>query len=249
MKLEKTFLNTYERLVNYNAAFDSTFAVFSYDQDKLLYYCRDGKEYLEDSLRSETNTENANVVPFVPAEKFYPQIIIEAFVGMRQKIDRNGDSGTVYSKSMRVKGCPYDLLAWTTETERYGKICVFTCHSSRYRKQYAVAQNKEWYRELFKHWYDGRLQKPDPRYWKDEMWCTDVRGKTVEEIVAVNAANTPAGHKPISDLLSQVMQPGRYEASEVRTGYPPVCIAALRAPPLDLIFVQRFRLIQRDKNK
>ena len=78
------------------------------------------------------------------------------------------------------------------------------------------------------------------------MWCIDVSGRTVEEIVATNVKNTPAGYEPISDLLTEVMQPGVLEASEVRTGNPPVCLSVVKAPKLDLLFVQRFRLIGRD---
>ena len=248
MKFQNVLAESREKSLRRNPAVNSNIAVFSYDKDAIIYCCKDGEEYLEDTIRSGRTTENTNVVPYVTAERYYPELIIEAFVGMRLAIDRKGDTGKVYSKSIKVKGYQYDLMAWITETERLGKICVFTCHHTGYRKNSAIKKNKDWYRKLFKHWYGNGLQEPDPRYWHDEMWCTDVRGKTVEEIVSRNAESTPVGHEPISDILSQVMKPGVLEASEVRTGYPPVCLLALRAPPLDLIFVQRFRLIKRDSN-
>lgn len=233
---------------------DSHLAVFSYEKDRIIYLRIGEEEIVEDALIKNISTlnEKRTVVPFVPPEHFYPFLVIKGLVGMREDIDRhNRRAGTleaVNSKSMWVKGIRYMLMAWTTHTERYGKICVFTGHIYS-RKDSRIKENKEWHRVLLANWYENRLKAPDWDYWHDAMWCTDVRGKTVEEIVNQNAKNTPVGHEPISDILSAVMQPGVLEASEVRTGYPPVCLSALKVPTLDLIFVQRFRLIGRDENK
>ena len=234
---------------------DSHLAVFSYEKDRLIYLRIGEEEIVEDALienLATLNGEKRTVVPFIPPEHFYPFLVVKGLVGMRQDIDRhNLRAGTlegVSSKSMWVEGIRYMLMAWTTHTERYGKICVFTGHVGA-RKDSQIKENKEWQKVLLANWYANKLTEPDYKYWNDAMWCTDVRGKTVEEIVSRNAENTPAGHEPISDILSQVMQPGVFEASEVRTGYPPICLSALKVPTLDLIFVQRFRLIYRDENK
>ena len=242
----------------------SNIASVAHDDNQVIFNCKDSAlktitmksgtsesivrllEPTEEDLESDSKTEDLNVVPYIPAERFYVTLVIEAFVKMRQSIDRNGDTDKVKSKSMMVKGYHYDLMALTTHTERYGKVCIFTCHHKGYRKESAVRENKNWYRELFKQWYANGLQEPDPRFWNDEMWCIDVSGKTVEEIVSTNVKNTPAGYEPISDLLTEVMQPGVLEASEVRTGYPPVCLSVVKAAQLDLLFVQRFRLMGRD---
>ena len=233
---------------------DSHLAVFSYEKDRIIYLRIGEEEVVEDALMKNISTfnEKRTVVQFIPAEHFYPFLVIKALVGMRQDIDRHnrraGSLEAVTSQSMWVKGIRYILMAWTTQTERYGKICVFTAHIGA-RKDSQIKENKEWHKVLYENWLADKLTEPDWDYWHDAMWCTDVRGKTVEEIVSRNVEDTPVGHEPISDILSAVMQPGVLEASEVRTGYPPVCLSALRVPTLDLIFVQRFRLISRDENK
>ena len=217
-------------------AFASNFAIYSYLTDRLTYLNLDGQEF-SDPPPSILRTDD-NCIPYLKADDFYPRLVLDTFSRMRFALER--DSRTdLRTKIVSIRGWRYTLSAWITSTERHGRICVYTC-------SHTVSRGKtdhKWHQRYFDTWFRRQLRDPDPAYWKDEMWCRDYRGLDYSTLEANCLASTPPGKKPTVNLLRQVFEPGILQAWENRVGANPYRMSMFRVPPLELIFIQRTRLV------
>ena len=213
--------------------------VYSYRTDRLIYLSLNGVEYSDSiDLNLDTANEAFPCIPYLKADDFYPRLILDIFTKMRRANER--DSRTdLRTKIVSIRGWRYTLSAWITSTERHGRICVYTC-------SHTVSRGKtdhKWHQRYFDTWFRRQLRDPDPAYWKDEMWCRDYRGLDYSTLEANCLASTPPGKKPTVNLLRQVFEPGILQAWENRVGANPYRMSMFRVPPLELIFIQRTRLV------
>ena len=153
---------------------EENIAIHSDLQDDLIYTRLREREYQHIEQPRLMN----GAIPWQRAMRFYPQLVMRMFDGMRDRIDAGEIE--MLSRSVNIRGVSYALHAKRFDTRRLGAICVFTC--SRVNKK-SLEKTPEWREKSFRTWFEGRLGPVPVQFQGNAMWAIDIDGMSDAQIV------------------------------------------------------------------
>ena len=215
---------------------EENIAIHSYSQNELIYTRLGDREY--EHIEAQPRLRNG-AIPYQRAVRFYPQLIMNMFDRLRDRIDAGEIE--MLSRSVRIRGVSYALHARQFEKPRLGKICVFTC--SRVAKP-SLEKSPEWREKSFRTWFEGRLGPVPVQFRGNAMWAIDIDGMSDDESVTRYEAGVPKSARSAGDLLEQMMDSGAVHVRDRRVGRKghPYAMSFFRVPALGLLISQREHL-------